>query len=147
MYSDNLDDEKKPSIKRLLPEGWRTFQFKAGKEETSKAGNSMFKMNIEDMETEYTEDIYVVRTPGKRWTLKCILSSFGIERQPDGNYTYDIPDLLNKDILGLVAHEPNEYINRQGDIVKTEQHKIIDFKAVEQGTKQVPSPEDIAWGN
>lgn len=148
-YSDNLDGEQKPTRKQLLQKGWRIFQFKSGKEETSKAGNSMFKMSIEDNETGYTEDIYLVRTPGKRWTLKCVLEAFGIVRNSDGTYNYDIPDLLNKDIAGLVDHEPNEFINRQGETIKTTQHRIVDFKKFEPNPlanpSNVKSPEEIMW--
>ena len=127
-YSDNMDNEQAPKRKKLLNQGWRIFQIKQGKEATSKSGNPMFIFTIQDNETDYIEDIYCVSTPGKRWILKCILSSCGIERNTDGNYNWDIPDVLNKDILGLVEHEPNEYINREGVEVKTIQHKIVDFK-------------------
>ena len=152
-YSDNLDNEPKPSRKRLLPQGWRIFQLKSGKETTSKAGNPMFVFEIQDKETEYAEDIYCVSTPGKRWLLKCILSSVGIERSTAGTYNWDIPDVLNKDICGLVEHEPNDYINRNGDTVKTVQHRIVDFKKYEPNPLTqdnsnpggVTDPKDIAW--
>lgn len=154
-YSDNLDNEQAPTRKRLLSQGWRIFQILKGIERTSKAGNPMFVFTIKDNETDYIEDIYCVSTPGKRWMLKCILSSCGIERNSDGNYNWDIPQLLNKDICGLVEHEPNEYINRSGETVKTTQHKIVDFKKfvpTNVGGKYVNpggvvNPEDIAWEN
>ena len=139
-YKDDLSNEKAPSRKRLLPEGWRVFKFRSGKEQSSKAGNSMFVMSIEDVETENVEDIYVVRTPGKRWLLKTILEALGIERKDDG-YTYELEDLLHKNIMGEVIHEPNEYINRKGETIRGTQHKIVAFKRYDANVK----PEDIKW--
>ena len=141
MYKDDLSNEKAPARKRLLPAGWRLFQLKSGKEETSKAGNPMFKFTIEDQDTQYSEEIYVVRTPGKRWVLKTILEALGIERQVDG-YAYELEDLLNKNIEGEVVHEPNEYVNRLGETVKTIQHKIVGFRKHAVGTLK---PEDVKW--
>lgn len=143
-YNDNMNQEQAPKRKTILDQGWRVFNFKQGKEMTSKAGNSMFMMIIKDKLTDYTEDIYLVRTPGKRWTLKCVLDSFDIKRESDGTYIYDLEDLLNKDILGLVVHEPNEYINREGVTVKTTQHKIVDFKKYND-THKVIDPSQIQW--
>lgn len=153
-YSDNMNDEKPTQRKKLLPMGWRIFKFKGGKETTSKSGNSMFVMDIEDNETGYVDVIYLVRTPGKRWVLKCVLDAFGIKRKSDGTYDYDIPDLLNKDICGLVEHEPNEFINRQGETVKTTQHKIVDFKKFEPNIMTqhpvgnpggITDPNEVQW--
>lgn len=152
-YSMNLDNEKAPNVKQLLPQGWRIFTILSGEETTSKSGNAMFKFNIRDLETEYCEDIYCVSVEGKRWLLKQILSSCGIEKDASGNYTWDIKDILNKEILGKVNHKPNEYINRNGDTIKTTQHKIVEFKKfvptnidgkpVNPGA--VTDPEQIQW--
>lgn len=152
-YSDNMDNEQAPKRKKLLNQGWRVFQIKQGKEATSKAGNPMFIFTIQDNETNYIEDIFCISSPGKRWVLKCILSACGIERSASGTYDWDIPDILNKDILGLVEHEPNEYINRDGETIKTTQHKIVDFKKYEptnvDGRPVNPggatSPEEVNW--
>lgn len=141
-YSDNLDNEPKPMRKKLLPEGWRNFKILAGKETTSKAGNPMFIFTIQDILTQYIEDIYCVYTPGKRWMLKALLSSCGIERNTDGNYNWDIPELVDRKVSGLVEHEPNDFINRNGDTVKTTQHKIVDFQVE---NKNENNEEKTAW--
>ena len=40
-------------------------------------------------------------------------------------------DVLDKEIAGLFLHEPNDYINREGVTVKSTQHKIVEFKKVD----------------
>ena len=141
-YSDDLSNEKAPKVKKLLPEGWRPFTIKEGKEATSKAGNAMFVFTIEDKETGYNEDIYIVRTEGKRWILKAMLASIGIQKNEEGKYVYEMSDFVGKDIVGQVIHEPNEYINRSGETIKTTQHKIVDFRSVDE---HINKPEDIQW--
>lgn len=126
----DMSNEKKPVVKKLLPEGWRKFSIKSAEAKVSKQGNDMFVVNICDIETGYTEDIYLVATPGKRWLLKELLASCGINRGSDDKYSWDIPDILNKEIAGLVEHEPNEYINRSGETVKTTIHRINSFDLV-----------------
>lgn len=145
-YSMNMDDEK--PVKRLLAEGWRVFTIKSGREQIAKSGNEMVVFTIEDEISEHPEEIYCVLAKGKRWTLKTILSACGIERNTDGNYNWSIEDLVGKKVLGLVAHEPNEYINRGGETVRGIQHRIVDFK-----TYVAPPPsgaeqhngKDVAW--
>ena len=141
-YNDDLSQEKKPTRKQLLPQGWRVFKFVSGEDKPSKKGNPMFVMQIEDKETGYTEAVYLVRTEGKRWLLKAVLEAVGIQRSEDGKYNYELKDLLDKEILGEVVHEPNEFINRNGDLIKTTQHKIVDFKKGEVAPK---SPNEISW--
>ena len=129
-YNMNMNSEKRPNVKRLLDEGWRTFRINSGEAKVSKSGNDMFVVNITDIKTGYSEDIYLVATEGKRWLLKEILVACGIPKDTEGNYTWDIPDIINKEIVGLVEHEPNEYINRNGDTVKTTVHRINKFDIV-----------------
>lgn len=130
-YQHDMSDEPKPKIKRLLPEGWRKFLITAGREETSKGGNPMIIFGVKDIETGYEEDIYAITTKGKRWFLKQILSAVGCVGGEDGMYEWDIKDVVNHEIMGLVVHEPNEYINREGTTIKTTQHKIAEVKEAE----------------
>ena len=124
----DMKDEKPPKIRKLLPEGWRRFLIVSGKEEVSKGGNEMIVFTIRDQETGYEEPIYAVSKPGKRWFLKQILTSVGCQAGQDGVYNWEMEDVVNNEFLGLVEHEPNEYINREGDKVTTTQHRITDVK-------------------
>ena len=83
-------------------------------------------------ETSYEDTWYAVGEPKKRWFLKQILSACGIKAGEDGVYDWEIKDVLNKNIEGLVIHEENEYINRNGETIKGKQHKISDVKATDQ---------------
>ncbi len=128
-FLHNMDKEKAPSRKVLLPEGWRMIRIIGVKEGTSKAGNPQFIFRIQDSDTKHEEDLYAVATEGKRYFLKQILVACGV-KELLGTFNWDVPDVLNKEILALVEHKPNEYINRQGETVKTTQHKIVDVKAI-----------------
>ena len=117
-YTMNMTNEKAPKRKKLLPEGWRKFTIINCVPSKSKSGNDMFIFTIRDRETAYEEDIYAIATEGKRWFLKNLLTAVGCAAGQDGVYAWDIPEVLNKDFLGLVEHEPNEYINREGETIK-----------------------------
>ena len=140
------DNEKAPTGKVLLPEGWRRFTITYGESTVSKAGNNMFKITLEDKETGYPTTIYVVRTPGKRWTLKQILDATETDKQEDDDYDY-VPELLEKDLLGKVIHEDNNWINRNGDEIKDKQHKIVDFKKDSKNPDGVNQASEIKWDN
>jgi hypothetical protein len=128
----DMSKEKAPKRKKLLPEGWRKFSILDCKSSTSKQGNAMFIFPIKDCETGYEEDIYAVAEEGKRWFLKSILDSIGITPDKKGVYDWEIGQLINKEFMGLVEHEPNEFINRDGETIKTTQHKIVEAKSVEE---------------
>ena len=126
----NMSNEPKPKVKKLLDKGWRTFLIVAGKESISKAGNPMIIFTIRDKETGYEEEIYPIATEGKRWFLKSILSAVGCKGGEDGFYNWEIDDVINHEFLGLVEHEPNEWINREGKTIYSTQHKITDAKEI-----------------
>lgn len=130
-YSMDMSEEKKPNIKKILQEGWREFQIFSCEEQKSKSGNDMFKIGIKDVATDYEEFIYAISTKGKRWFLKQILSVCGIEAGQDGVYEWDKENIIGKNFMGLVIHEPNSYINRDGQEIKGIQHKISEVKECE----------------
>jgi len=138
----NMSDEKKPNRKKLLPEGWRIFSIVNGKEATSKSGNAMIIFTIQDGLTGYQEDIYAVAEPKKRWFLKSILAAVGCEASQDGVYDWEFAQVINKEFEGLVEHEPNDFINREGETIKTTQHRIVD---VGQVGKDVQAEEPASW--
>lgn len=139
-YKYDMSNEPKPKIKKLLPVGWREFSIINCKEAKSKSGNDMFIFSIQDVATGYEEDIYAIATPGKRWFLKSLLSGAGCVAAADGVYEWDLDDVIGHNFMGLVEHEPNSYINRDGEKVETTQHRISDIKAVDK-----INPEEIAW--
>ena len=130
-YKHDMSDEPKPNIKKLLKEGWRKFTILGGVEKVSRERNEMFVLDVQDDETGYNEDWYCVSVKGKRWFLKSILRACNVEAGQDGIYEWSLDDIIGKSIAGLVEHEPNEYINRKGNTVKTTQHKIQEIKKVE----------------
>jgi len=140
-YKMPMGDEKKPTRKQLLPEGWRKFKIVHAVEQKSKAGNMMFVITAEDVETGYPDTWYAIAEAGKRWFLKTILAAVGCEAAEDGVYDWDIPDIVGKNVEGLSVHEDNEWINREGETITTKQHKIVDIRECEQDTP----PTEVAW--
>ena len=131
MEKMDMSEEKKPQTKILLPEGWRKFKIVGCDERTSKAGNKMFVISARDVETGYDDTWFAIAEPKKRWFLKAILDACGCPIE-DGVYTWDVNTIMQKNVSGLVVHEDNEYINRDGETVKTKQHKVVDLQQVEQ---------------
>ena len=138
-YSMDMNEEKRPSYKVLLPEGWRKFKIVGCVEKKSKSGNMMFVFTAEDVDTGYEDTWYAVAEAGKRWFLKTILDACGCPIK-DGVYEWDIDKVIGKYVMGLVVHEPNEYINREGEKVSTTQHRVQEIKSV--GDDQVVEWED-----
>ena len=130
-YSMDMNNEQRPKIKKLLDAGWRKFKIISGREQISKQRNEMIVLEVEDVKTGYREDWYCVSVKGRRWFLKSILSACGISAGQDGVYEWYMHDIYDKEVAGLVVHEPNEYINRDGNTVKTTQHRVQEVKKVD----------------
>lgn len=128
-YKHDMSTEKER--KGLIPEGWRRFEIYGCEEQTSKAGNLMFKFSILDSELGQDEEIYAIAVKGKRWFLKSILTACGIEAGQDGIYEWDIPDILDKHFMGRVEHYPDTWINRENKEITTTKWKIAEVKAPE----------------
>lgn len=148
-YSMDMSEEKAPRGTMLLDRGWRKFNILACEENVSKAGNKMSILSVEDDLTGNVEDVYAIMTKGKRWFLKSILTAVGCEAGEDGKYNWSPEDILNKSFEGFVIHEPNNYINRDGNEVKKTVHKIVKARAIpteEEKTKAEVTPEEQkAW--
>lgn len=125
----NMNEEKKPNIKKLMPEGWQSVKITECTESKSKAGNLMFITELTFKEQlGYSENIYLVGEQGKRWMLKKLLSACGIEAAADGIYKWNPEEIIGKEIRVLVEHEDNEYIDRNGNEVKRKQNRFTDFE-------------------
>jgi len=141
-YSMPMNDEKKPRIKQLIPEGWHKFKIVGVEERTSKAGNMMFVITARHIDSGYDDTWFAVAEAGKRWFLKSILAACGCKASADGVYDWDPSDITGKNVLGLSVHEDNDYINRDGETVKSKQHKIADIMETEQDPVE---EEEKAW--
>lgn len=138
------DNETPPKDTRLLPEGWRAFKVISGDANPSKKGNPMFTVQLKDEQTGIVAPVYLMRTPGKRWNLKLVLEAIGVEKQDDDNYDY-LPEIIGQRLMGEVVHEPNEYMNRQGEMVSTMQHRINSFKAYSSNPDGVSYVNDVGF--
>ena len=134
----DMSGEKQPVRKRLLPEGWREFEIISCEPSVSKAGKEMFVFQFQDLETAYVDNIYAISIQGKRWFLKSILTACGIPAGQDGIYDWEIKDVIGKKIQGLIEHEDNTWINREGEEVTTKQHRIVEVKSPDES-------EEIGW--
>lgn len=147
-YSMNLDNDKAPAKRVLLKQGPRIFTITGGDEAISKKGNPMLVIDMQEIETGHIEKVYCLLDEGKRWALKQILESVGIVKDQSGNYTWGIQSLIGKQLLGVVVHEDNEFINRDGVTVKGTRHKIVEFKKFvsnQGGPVSVDQLDKVQW--
>ena len=128
--TDDMSQEKKPNIRKLLPEGLLSMIIESCEPSVSKAGNQMMIVELKEKETGYVETIYLVAEQGKRWMLKKLLTACGIEAGKDGIYDWNTEDIIGKTIGALNEPEDNTYINREGVEVKTKRNRFTDFEAV-----------------
>ena len=124
-YKDDMSEEKAPS--KLLPEGWRALKVVSMEETESKAGNLMFVTQVQDMETKDEQTIYLVAVKGKRWMLKSLLESIGVDKDNDGNFVWDVEDVIGRLASGKVVHEEESWIDRQGNDRTSLKSRIVEF--------------------
>lgn len=135
MSYEDLSNEKKPIKKLLISEGWRNQKIASVSYGVSKKGNPQFIFGMFDSEKNYTTDLYAINVSGKRWLLKSILDCCGYEKVED---KYDLSEesvikaTKDKELCCLFEHEDNEWINKDGEAIHTMQHKIVDFKPIEE---------------
>lgn len=126
-----MDMSKEKDKKELLPEGQRTFQIVGCREAVSKSfGNAMFIFTFKDTVLGQEEEVYAVAVEGKRWFLKSVLKACGIKETKDGVYNWDIPDVMDKMVMGTVIHFPDTWINQKNETITTTKHKITDIVEV-----------------
>ena len=126
----DMSQEKKPKIRRLMPEGWSKAKITAAEENVSKSGNKMIVVELTLVDENYSEDVYLVSEPGKRWMLKKLLDACGCEAAQDGVYKWEFSDILDKEIMVLNIPEDNTWINREGEEKTTKQNRFTDFQEV-----------------
>ena len=124
-YQMNMSGEKEPTKRKLLDEGEHIFDIISCEPSVSKSGNDMFIIELKHEVTGYVDKVYPIAVEGKRWFLKQILAACGLDAAKDGVYDWSPTDIIGKKVKGIVEHEDNEWINRQGETVKMKQHRIV----------------------
>ena len=125
-YEMDMSNEGKGNI---FPEGERKFKITACREAIAKSsGNDMFVFIFTDILTSQEAEVYAIAVKGKRWYLKSILAACGVAAAEDGIYNWDIPDVIDKFIAGIVTHYKDDYINNKGKKVETTKQNISDIE-------------------
>lgn len=124
-YSMNMNNE---SERVLIPEGWHQFRVGNIEEKTSKAGNMMFVVNLTRVSGAGAIDVYCVAEEGKRWMLKQLLDACRIIADPEGNYNWAIEDVKNEIVEARIEHEPNDWIDREGNSRSDMRARVQEFK-------------------
>jgi hypothetical protein len=125
-------DMKGEGERVLLDNGWHLFYVSSMVPETSKQGNEMFVVTLEQPETGAVEPVYMITTRKKRWLLKSFLSACGVVPDGNGIFKFDPVQCVGMSVMGRNSQEPNEYTNRDGEPVKEMRNKIVEFKETEE---------------
>lgn len=144
-YSDDFSQEKKPS--GIIPSGHRQVIVVEMIDGVSKAsGNPMFTATIEDIETKNTMQVFLVNVPKKRWMLKSLLNAVGVEGGQDGVYSWDVTDVIGKQVTAIIEHYSEPWINRDGQSVTSNKAKVTEFIAPDLTPKQeLHNGKEVQW--
>jgi len=95
----------------IADEGEQTVKVEAISEEISKSGNPMwlFKLRSKNGGLLYH---YCLNQPKKRWMLKKTIESITGQKQPLGEITIDLDNLIGEDFKVLVIHEDYAGVKR-----------------------------------
>lgn len=131
-YEMDMGQEKEPVRNDKFEDGRHEFIVLGMEARVSKSGNDMFVTTLKKDSKKI--DVYLVATPGKRWMLKSLLDCVGIKKNEQGKYLWDVTDVINKRVIGIIENIEEEFINRNGENQKTTKSKIVGFE-----------PTEIAW--
>jgi hypothetical protein len=59
------------------------------------------------------------------------LSGCGVEENESGVFEWEELDVVGQTFRGLVEHEPNDWIDRDGKEHKDKQHRIVEISSLE----------------
>jgi hypothetical protein len=135
----NMSEERRPPS--ILQEGARLVRITEMIFGTSKNGNEMYTVTIEDTKTHKSMQVWLVATPKKRWMLKSLLSACEIPASQDGVYSFETKDIIGKSIIAMIEHVEEEWVNREGETVKTPKAKVTEFIQPEKDAGGAP----CAW--
>ena len=137
----NMSEERRPPS--ILQEGARLVRITEMIFGTSKGGNEMYTTTIEDTKTHKSMQVWLVATPKKRWMLKSLLAACEIPASQDGVYSFETKDIIGKSVIAMIEHVEEEWVNREGETVKTPKAKVTEFIQPEKdATGQATAWED-----
>ena len=110
-YSHDMSDERTPA--KVWDEGWYEFVVSDMVEKTSKSGNEMFVITLDNAEGSL--DVYAIAVRGKRWFLKRFLEAVGVKETPEKVMEWDVSECIGKTVRGYVADEESTYTDRDGN--------------------------------
>ena len=135
----NMSEERRPPS--ILQEGARLVRITEMIFGTSKGGNEMYTTTIEDTKTHKSMQVWLVATPKKRWMLKSLLAACEIPASQDGVYSFETKDIIGKSVIAMIEHVEEEWVNREGETVKTPKAKVTEFIQPEKDATGSP----CAW--
>jgi hypothetical protein len=138
----DMSSEKRPPT--LLPEGHRVVRVTEMILGTSKKGNEMYTVTIEDVATHKSMQVWMVTEKGKRWMLKSLLTAVGVPAGQDGVYKFEIPEVLGKTATAVIEHVKEPWVNREGETVDSIKAKVTEFYVAEKEPPTVWEEEETS---
>ena len=135
----NMSEERRPPS--ILQEGARLVRITEMIFGTSKNGNEMYTVTIEDTKTHKSMQVWLVATPKKRWMLKSLLSACEIPASQDGVYSFETKDIIGKSVIAMIEHVTEPWTNREGVEVMQTKAKVTEFIQPEKDSTGAP----CAW--
>ena len=130
------DDMSEDNARWLPDEGWFDLEVVSMVEGTSKQGNPKFTVSFalaDDASLGIKQDI--TNIPGKRWLLRQLLESCGIEPIPNEEgkkiYDWEVGDIEGKTVKARIEHDKTPFIGRDGTEKVIPKAKICEFKKLE----------------
>jgi len=136
-FSVGMEGESDSRSKQKLPEGEHIMIIKdvvLVRENQSKSGNPYFRWDLKSKKEGIEMPVYTTLIKGKRWLLKQILFACGIEaddKDPDQKYQFDEEDVVKKEVVAVIKHEPNEFVGRDGNVIKHLKAVVKSFRKVD----------------
>ena len=135
----NMSEERRPPS--ILQEGARLVRITEMIFGTSKNGNEMYTVSIEDTKTHKSMQVWLVATPKKRWMLKSLLSACEVPASQDGVYSFETKDIIGKSVIAMIEHVTEPWTNREGVEVMQTKAKVTEFIQPEKDAGGAP----CAW--
>jgi len=89
----------------LLPEGEHIVKVEAVTEKQSKSGNDMIEFELKSIPEGQLLWLYALNTGNNRWMLKKVIQAITGVKQPHGDVSIDIDDLIGRRMKVVVEHE------------------------------------------
>ena len=129
-YQMDMTQETEPN--KVFEEGWHDWEVVKVEEQTSQAGNQMFKISLAlaDKPSEGTV-VYAVAEQGKRWFLKQLLKACDCAAGEDGVYDWSEEDVEGQTVSGRIENAKEIWVDREGKTRETLKSKIVEFRKLE----------------